>query len=151
MRIRWNYICEIYTGAWWATVHGVTKSWTWLSDWTELSVLNEMEIQKREDVCICMADSFCCTPEANTSTRRVRHNLVSEQQQQTLTKSSLVAQMVKCLQYGRPRFDPWVGRISWRRKWQPTPVFLPRESQGRRSLVGYSPWDRTESDTTEVT
>ena len=45
--------------------------------------------------------------------------------------------------------DPWVGKISWRRKWQPTPVFLPRESQGRRSLVGYSPWGCKESDTTE--
>ena len=37
----------------------------------------------------------------------------------------------------------------WRRKWQPTPVFLPGESHGRRSLVGYSPWGRKESDTTE--
>ena len=39
----------------------------------------------------------------------------------------------------------------WRRKWQPTPVFLPGESQGRRSLVGCHLWGRTESDTTEVT
>ena len=39
----------------------------------------------------------------------------------------------------------------WRRKWQPTPVFLPRESCGRRSLVGCCPWGRTESDTTEET
>ena len=39
----------------------------------------------------------------------------------------------------------------WRRKWQPTPVFLPGESHGQRSLVGCSPWSRTESDTTEAT
>ena len=39
--------------------------------------------------------------------------------------------------------------MHWRRKWHPTPVFLPGESQGRRSLVGYSPWGRKESDTTE--
>ena len=39
--------------------------------------------------------------------------------------------------------------IHWRRKWQPTPVFLPGKSHGRRSLVGYSPWGREESDTTE--
>ena len=45
--------------------------------------------------------------------------------------------------------DPWVGKISWRRKWQPTPIFLPRESHGQRSLVGYSPWGHKESDTTE--
>ena len=48
-------------------------------------------------------------------------------------------------------FDPWVGKIPWRRAWLPTPVFLPRESHGQRSLVGYSPWGRTELDTTEVT
>ena len=41
--------------------------------------------------------------------------------------------------------------ITWRRKWQPTPVFLPGESQGRRSLVGCSPWGHTESDTTAAT
>ena len=45
------------------------------------------------------------------------------------------------------RFSPWVGKIPWRRKWQPTPVFLPGESQGERSLVGYSPWGLKESDT----
>ena len=48
-------------------------------------------------------------------------------------------------------FDPWVGKIPWRRVWQPTPVFLPGESHGQRSLVGCSPWCRKESDTTDVT
>ena len=51
----------------------------------------------------------------------------------------------------RPGFDPSVGKIPWRRKWQPTPVFLPGESHGQRSMVGYSPWGRTESDMTEHT
>ena len=41
--------------------------------------------------------------------------------------------------------------MHWRRKWQPTPVFLPGKSHGWRSLVGCSPWGRTESDTTEAT
>ena len=41
--------------------------------------------------------------------------------------------------------------LHWRRKWQPTPVFLPGESQGRRSMVGCRVWGRTESDTTEAT
>ena len=41
---------------------------------------------------------------------------------------------------GDLRFNPWVGKISWRRKWQPTPVFLPGKSHGWRSPVGYSPW-----------
>jgi len=39
----------------------------------------------------------------------------------------------------RGGFGPWVGKISWRRKWQPTPVFLPGKSHGQRSLVGYGP------------
>ena len=43
------------------------------------------------------------------------------------------------------------GKIPWRRAWQPTPVFLPGESHGQRSLAGYSPWSHTESDTTEAT
>ena len=43
-----------------------------------------------------------------------------------------------CLQCRRPGFDPWVGKIPWRRKWQPTPVFWPGESHGQRSLVGSS-------------
>ena len=44
-----------------------------------------------------------------------------------------------------------VQTFNWRRKWQPTPVFLPGKSQGWRSLVGCRLWGRTESDTTEAT
>ena len=43
-----------------------------------------------------------------------------------------------CRRFG---FDPWLVKIPWKRKWQPTPVFLPGKSHGQRSLVGYSPWD----------
>ena len=57
--------------------------------------------------------------------------------------------MLDCLQCGRPRFDPWVRKMPWRRKWQPTPVLLPGKFHGWRSLVGYSPWGRKESDMTE--
>ena len=46
------------------------------------------------------------------------------------------------------RLDTWVGKIPWRRKGQPTPVFLPGESHGQRSLVGYGPRGHKESDTT---
>ena len=49
----------------------------------------------------------------------------------------------QCRRRKRCGLDPWVGKILWRRKWQPTPVFLTRESRGQRSLVGYSPWDCT--------
>ena len=65
--------------------------------------------------------------------------------------ASLVAQLVKkCLQRGRHEFDPWVGKIPWMRAWQPTPVFLPGESHGQRSLIGYSPKGRQDSNTTEA-
>ena len=46
------------------------------------------------------------------------------------------------LQCRRPGFDPWLRKIPWRRKWQPTPVFLPGKSHEQRGLVGYSPWGR---------
>ena len=48
-------------------------------------------------------------------------------------------------------FDPWIREIPCRRAQQPTPVFFPGESHGQKSLVGYSPWCCTESDTTEAT
>ena len=47
-------------------------------------------------------------------------------------------------------FDPWVGKIPWKRAQQLTPVFLPGESHGQRSLVGYSPWSHKELDVTEA-
>ena len=65
-----------------------------------------------------------------------------------IKEASLVTQRVRNLQCGKPRFDPWVGKIPWRRDWQPTPVFLPGEFHRQRSLAGYSPWGRRESDTT---
>ena len=53
------------------------------------------------------------------------------------------------LECRRPGFHPWVRKIPWRREWQPTPVFLPEEFHGQRSLAVYSPWGHKESDTTE--
>ena len=57
----------------------------------------------------------------------------------------------QCRKYKRCGFDPWVGRFPWRKAWQPTPVFLPGESCGQRSVVGYSPQGCKELDTTEGT
>ena len=48
----------------------------------------------------------------------------------------------QCRKYKRCEFNPWVGKIPWRRAWQPTPVFLTGEYHGQRSLPGYSPWGR---------
>ena len=49
------------------------------------------------------------------------------------------------------RLDPWVGKIPWKKKWLPTPVFLPGEFHAQRSLLGYSPRGSKDSDTTEAT
>ena len=62
----------------------------------------------------------------------------------SLIGASQVALVVKNLPPNARRckrcgFDPWVGKIPWRREWQPTPVFSPGESHGQRSLAGYSP------------
>ena len=52
-------------------------------------------------------------------------------------------------QRSRHGFDPWVRKIPWRKKWQPTPGFLPGESHGQRSLTGYSPRGHKELDMTK--
>ena len=57
--------------------------------------------------------------------------------------------MVKNLQCRRSGFNPWVGKIPWRREWLPTPVFVPGAFHGQRSLAGYNPWGHKDSDTTE--
>ena len=57
----------------------------------------------------------------------------------------------QCRRSKRCWFNLWVVKMPWRREWQPTPVFLPGESQGQRRLAGYSPWGPKESDTTEHT
>jgi len=54
-----------------------------------------------------------------------------------------------CLQYKRYRFDLWVGKVPWRSKWQPIPLFLPGKFHRQWSLGGYGPWSHKELDTTE--
>ena len=67
-----------------------------------------------------------------------------------LRRISLVVQKVDiCLQCRRPKFNPWVEKMPWRREWLHTPIFLPGEFHGQRSPEGYSPWGCKESDTTE--
>ena len=57
----------------------------------------------------------------------------------------------QCRRHKRSSFHPWLGKMPWGKAWQPTPVFLPGESHGQRSLAGYSPWGHKESDRTEAT
>ena len=67
-----------------------------------------------------------------------------------MKRASLVAQMVESpLPMWRLGFDPWVGKIPWRREWHPTPVFLPGQSYGQRILAGYSTQGHIELDMTE--
>ena len=63
--------------------------------------------------------------------------------------SGLVIKESICQRCRRHGFNPWVGKIPWRRKWQPITVFLPGESHG--FMVDHSPWDHKESDMTECT
>ena len=60
-----------------------------------------------------------------------------------------MAQQVKSPAEIQETQETWVGKIPWRRKWQPTPVFLPGKFHGQRSLAAYSPWGHKESDATE--
>ena len=55
----------------------------------------------------------------------------------------------QCRRCGRNSFGPWAGKVPWRKKWQPTPVFSPGKSHEWRSLVGYSSQGHKESDTAE--
>ena len=55
----------------------------------------------------------------------------------------------QCKRHKRHGFNTWVGKIPWNKAWPPTLVFLPEESHGQRSQVGYSPWGHKESDTTK--
>ena len=72
--------------------------------------------------------------------------------QSSMGDASLIAQLVKDLPtMPETGFNSWFGKIPWRRKWQPTPVFLPEESHGQRSPVGYSPKGRKELNITKVT
>ena len=86
--------------------------------------------------------------------QRVGHDLVTKQQEQNYISitlgASLIAQVVKNLPACRRlEFNPWVKKIPWRRQWLPTPVFLLGVVHEQRGLVGYSPWGRKESDTSD--
>ena len=113
-------------GAWWAAVYGVAQSRTRLKRLSSSS--------SSMYVCLCVYSS--------TLAWKI-----------PWTEEPVRLQSMGSLRVGHD----WVTSLSlftfmhWRRKWQPTPVFLPGESQGRGSLVGCRLWGRTESETTEVT
>ena len=140
-----------WTGAWWAIVHGVTKSWTRLSGQTHTHVSDDFACGESELPSIsprwfvvqyhCSSEK-AMAPHSSTLAWKIPW---TEEPGRLQSMGSL-----------RVRHD-WATSLSlftfmhWRRKWQPTPVFLPGESQGRGSLVGCRLWGRTESDTTDAT
>ena len=74
---------------------------------------------------------------------------VGSQTREGIPAGSVVNNLLQWRSHRRCGFDPWVGKVSYRRKWQPTPVFSPVKSHGQRRLAGYSPKCRKELDTTE--
>ena len=83
--------------------------------------------------------------EWNTLFLKARDAILKEFPRQLSGKESTC----QCRRHRRHELDPWVGKILWRRAWQTTPVFLPGESHGQRSQVGYSPQGHKELDMTE--
>jgi len=85
-----------------------------------------------------------CTVNKTKTLTLLQHYYLASQMVQVVKNLPASAGDVK-----RCRLDPWVGKIPWSGKRQPTPVFLPGESHGQRSLVGYSPWGHKESGATQ--
>ena len=99
----------------------------------------------RMDTCICMAESLCYLSAAITRLL-IGYTPVQHKKFKKDNKNQ-VCDITGFIFFSG--FDPWVGKIPWRRQWHPTPVFLPGKSRGWRSLAGYSPQGHKESDTTD--
>ena len=156
--------------AWRAAVHGVTKSRTWLSNWMELNLWScAVAWASKAPPFPPLSLPFCLESRAESCGSPTLSRVLELQEflsrknslgtslmvqwlkllprQGTLPGYLAVVQLLSCVWFF---VTPWTAAY-WRRKWQPTPVFLPEESQGRRSLVGCHLRGRTESDTIEAT
>ena len=125
-------------GAWCNTVHRVTRNWTQLK-WLIMHAPNMISVPM-----LAILLTFSLVPCQATmdlmGMSPVRKRSIS------IFGRWLLSYL---LQYAKPRFNPWIRKITWRRKWQSTPVLLPEKFHGQRGLVGYGPWDHRKSDTTE--
>ena len=94
---------------------------------------------------------FTCLPTCKylTHTDHMCNYHVLSYSQGFLGGSSDKESTCQCRRHKRCGFDPWIGKIPWKRVWQPIPVFLPVKSHGHRSGAGHSPWRHKESDVTE--
>ena len=135
--------------SWHAAVHSVTKSWTWLSDWTELVISLLQAMAKL----VCFLFLIILLP----THFQAAHNLIFVTIHLCSLNKFLVFHLsCQLLHQSGPRKtetmnnqSDWIRKNPWRRKWWPTSVFLPGKSHGQRSLVGYSPQGRKELGTTE--
>ena len=86
---------------------------------------------------------WLCLPNMNMQRRSVfmkSDKFIQASEIEDFPSSSVIKKSTRqCRRWG---FNPWVGKVPWRSKWQPTPVFLPGEYQRQRNLAGYSPWGR---------
>ena len=152
-------------GAWQAAVHGVTKSQTWLNDFTFAFHFHALEKEMATHSSV-LAWRIPGTVEPgglpSKGSHRVGHDwsdlaaaahswLESKMMQLLGQQSSTASGLPRWLsgkesasQCSRCGFYPWVEKIPWRGKWQPTLVLLPGKSHGQSNLVGYSPWGHNE-------
>ena len=128
-----------------------------MSDWPDLSLEKASKREGYQEFCVygwvANEESYCIEISLHSLNEWNKVSLIDPELRATIWlvlipcdpilvnkwSKSPVAQMVKNLQCGRLGFDPWVRKIPWRRKWLPTPIFLPGESHAQRNLVGYSP------------
>ena len=153
--------------AWRAAVHGAAKSQTRLSDWTELNMSQTGRSRGRVidwdfwgyHQGLRIAPSLCSA--------RLSVRFIIWMGEADFSGPKRCAQVnhiqgfpggptgkepaCQHKRHKRSGFNPWVGKIPWRRAWQPTPEFLPGKFHGQRSLAGYSPLGCKELDTTEAT
>ena len=127
-------------GAWWAAVHA--KGWTRLSDFTLTFHFPALEKEMATHSSV-LAWRIPGTGEPGGLPSMELHR-VGHDWSDLAAWCSGKESICQCRRHKRPKFYRWVGKIPWRRKWQPTVVFLPEKFHGQRSLVGYSPWDPKE-------
>ena len=155
-------------GAWWAAVHGVARNQTRLSDFTFTFHFHALEKEMATHSSVLAwripgtgqpgglpsmgshrvgHDWSDLAAAAAAAAVRPCHPMKKKKSSEDLSDflRVTVAELLRIHpQCRRPKFDPWVRKMPWRRKWKHTPVFLPREFQGQRILVGYSPWEHKE-------
>ena len=124
-----------------------------------LSLCLKTTIEKQQRICTLWNLAWCeILPYANPVLVRQQLGLGEPGVTQVLFSSSVLLLVLGRLltpiliyqwELGFSSIESWKSIKFWRRKWQPTPVFLPGESHGQRSLTDYSPWGHKESDTTK--